>query len=237
MTMRDGGKDSSEIVVRKKSVKDVGIDKGKVDIKVKKGKKCKNKNAFKCTNDKGVTTVCHFSDNEEVKEVIDDGNDGPVMYCERCQKYVERNEFCKGCADKLSLIHEKNKNNIEKHGLKSVPYWISTTRESIHILEDSIHSLTSKTVPEDLSIVIQDVVSVKDVGGIDELEILSDVVNVEEAVAGMKQLELALVVKEKEEQKNKTKNSVDDKIIGVKEKFEKEANEIPVDNEEKVQKN
>ena len=43
--------------------------------------------------------------------------------------------------------------------------------------------MTSKTiVPEDLSIVIQDVVSVKDVGGIDELEILSDVVNVEEAM-------------------------------------------------------
>ena len=38
MTMRDGGKDSSEIVVRKKSVKDVGMDKGKVDIKLKKGK-------------------------------------------------------------------------------------------------------------------------------------------------------------------------------------------------------
>ena len=74
--------------------------------------------------------------------------------------------------------------------------------------------MESKTiVPEDLSIVIQDVVSVKDVGGIDELEILSDVVNVEEAVVGMKELEFsivntvaseieALVVKEKEEKKN-----------------------------------
>jgi len=68
-------------------------------------------------------------------------------------------------------------------------------------LEDSVQSLTSKTVPEDLSIVIQDVVSVKDVGGIDKLENLSDVLIVEEAVAGMKQLELALVVKEKEEKK------------------------------------
>ena len=43
MTMRDGGKDSSEIVVRKKSVKDVGTDKGKVDIKFKTGKNRKNK--------------------------------------------------------------------------------------------------------------------------------------------------------------------------------------------------
>ena len=132
----------------------------------------------------------------------------------------------------MSLIHEKNKNNIEKHGFKTFPEWITTTREYIHILEDSIQSLTSKTVPEDLSIVIQDVVSVKDVGGIDKLENLSDVVIVEEAVTGMKQLELALVVKEKEGKKN----SVDDKIIGVKEKFEKEANEIPVDNEEIVPK-
>ena len=212
MTTRDSGKDSSERVVRKKSVKDVGIDKGKVDIKVKKGKKCKNKNAFKCTNDKGVTTVCYFSDNEEVKEVIDDGTDGPVMYCERCQKFVKNNEFCKGCADKLTSIHEKNKNNIEKHGFKPVSEWISITKANIHILEDSVQSLTSKTVPEDLSIVIQDVVSVKDVGGIDELENLSDVVIVEETVAGMKELEFsnvntvvsdieALVVKEKEEQK------------------------------------
>ena len=83
-----------------------------------------------------------------------------------------------------------------------------------------------------MSIVIQDVVSVKDVGGIDELEILSDVVNVEETVAGMKEFEFsnvntvvsdieALVVKEKEEQKNKNKISVDDKIIGVKEKVKK----------------
>ena len=58
----------------------------------------------------------------------------------------------------------------------------------------------------------------KDFGGIDELEIVSDDVNVEEAVAGMKELEFSnvndknsstavsdiedLVVKEKEEQKN-----------------------------------
>ena len=38
MTMRDGGKDCCEIVVRKKFVNDVGIDKGKVDIKLKKKK-------------------------------------------------------------------------------------------------------------------------------------------------------------------------------------------------------
>ena len=183
MTTRDSGKDSSEIVVRKKSVKDVGIDKGKVDIKVKKGKKCKNKNAFKCTNDKGVTTVCYFSDNEEVKEVIDDTTD--CFYCDKCRKFVKNNELCKGCADNFTPVSE----------------WISKTRANIHMLEDSVQSLTSKTVPEDLSIVIQDVVSVKDVGGIDKLENLSDVVIVEEAVAGMKQLDLALVVKEKEEKK------------------------------------
>ena len=203
MTKRDDGdRDSSEIVVSKKSVKDVGIDKGKVDIKLKKGKKRKNKNAFKYKNDKGEISVGHFSDNEEDEKVINDGNDGPLMYCDRCQKFVERNDFCKGCADKLSSIHEKK--TIKKYEIKTVTEWITKTR-------DSIHSLTSKTnVPEDLSIVIQDVVSVKDVGGIDDLEILSDVVNVEETVAGMKEFEFsnvntvvsdieALVVKEKEE--------------------------------------
>ena len=83
------------------------MDKGKVDIKLKKGKKRKNKNAFKYKNDKGEISVGHFSDNEEDEKVINDGNDGPIMYCPRCQKYVERNDFCKGYADKLSSIHEK----------------------------------------------------------------------------------------------------------------------------------
>ena len=106
MTMKDGGKDSSEIVVRKKSVKDVGMDKGKVDIKLKKGKKRKNKNAFKCKNDKGVITVGHFSDNEEDEKVINDGNEGLTMYCNRCMKEVEKNDTCKGCDDKLSSIRD-----------------------------------------------------------------------------------------------------------------------------------
>ena len=114
MTMRDGGKDSSEIVVRKKSVKDVGMDKGKVDIKLKKGKKRKNKNVFKCKNDKGVITVGHFSDNEEDEKVINDGNEGLTMYCYRCMKYVEKNDFCKGCDDKLSSIHEEKKRNYRE---------------------------------------------------------------------------------------------------------------------------
>ena len=136
MTKRDGDKDSSETVVRKKSVKDVGIDKGKVDIKLKKGKKRKNKNAFKYKNDKGEISVDHFSDNEEDERVINDGNDGPIMYCHRCQKFVEINDFWKGCADKLSSIHEKK--TIEKYDIKTVSEWITKTK-------DSIHSLTSKT--------------------------------------------------------------------------------------------
>ena len=82
---------------------------------------------------------------------------------------------------------------------------------------------SKKVVPEDSSIVNQDVVSVKDVGGIDVLEFFSDDVNVEEAVAGIKELKFsnvndknsstvvsdieALVVKEKEELKNINKFS------------------------------
>ena len=105
MTMRDGGKDISEIVVRKKSVKDVGMDKRKVDIKLKKGKKSKN-NVYNCKNDKGVITVGHFSDNEEDEKVIKDGNEGLTMYCNRCMKEVEKNDTCKGCDDKLSSIRD-----------------------------------------------------------------------------------------------------------------------------------
>ena len=96
---------------------------------------------------------------------------------------------------------------------------------------------SKKIVPEDSSIVNQDVVSVKDVGGIDVLEFFSDDVNVEETVAGIKELEFSnvndknsstfvsdiegLVVKEKKELKNINKFSAavtdsdlnDEKII------------------------
>ena len=106
----------------------------------------------------------------------------------------------------------KKKAIIEKYDLRTVSEWITITK-------DSNHSMTSKTiVPENSSIYNQDVVSVKDVGGIDELEIFSYDVNVEEAVAGINELEFsnvndkngstvvsdieALVVKVKEEQKN-----------------------------------
>ena len=111
----------------------------------------------------------------------------------------------------MSSVHDKKKEIIEKYKIKTTKEWIDFTK-------DSIHDMTSKTiVPEDSSIVNQDVVSVKDFGGIDDLEILSDDVNVEEAVAGMKEFEFSnendknsstvvsdietLVVKEKEEEK------------------------------------
>ena len=110
--------------------------------------------------------------------------------------------------------------------------------------------MTSQTiVPENSSIVNQDVVSVKDVGGIEDLEILSDKdvvtdcneldVNVEEAVAGMKELEFsnendknsstvvldteALVAKEKEEEENLNTIStavIDSDVIDEKNNFQ-----------------
>ena len=87
-TTRDS-KDSSESVVRKKTVKDVGMDKDKVDIKLKKEKKSKN-NVFKYKNDKGEITVAHFSNNEEDENLINDGNEGLTMFCNRCLKEVEK---------------------------------------------------------------------------------------------------------------------------------------------------
>ena len=92
----------------------------------------------------------------------------------------------------MSSVRDKEKGIIEKYEIKLVSEWIDITK-------NSIHNMTSKTiVPEDSSIVNQDVVSVKDVGDIKDLEILTDKdvvtdcneldVNVEEAVAGMKEL-------------------------------------------------
>ena len=82
---------------------------------------------------------------------------------------------------------------IKKYEIKPVSEWIT-------IAKNSIHSMTSKTiVAEDSSIVNQDVTSVKDAAGIENLEFLTDKdvvtdcneldVNVEEVVAGMKELE------------------------------------------------
>ena len=127
MTMRDG-KDSSELVVRKKTVKDVGMDKEKVDIKLKNEKKSKKKekksknNVYKCKNDKDEITVAHFSDNEEDGKLINDGNDGLAMFCHRCMKDVEKNDFCKACDDKLSSVRDKKKKllrNIKSRLLKN----------------------------------------------------------------------------------------------------------------------
>ena len=55
---------------------------------------------------------------------------------------------------------------IKKYEIKPVLEWIDITK-------NSIHNMTSKTiVPEDSSIVNQDVVSVKDVGDIDFVNFL-----------------------------------------------------------------
>ena len=68
----------------------------------------KNKGAFKCKNDKGEITVAKFSDNDEEDEkLINDASDGLTMYCDRCSKEVEVNDYCKACDDKLSAIHQK----------------------------------------------------------------------------------------------------------------------------------
>ena len=58
------------------------------------------------------------------------------MYCYRCSKEVEKNDYCKACDDKLSVVHEK-KNIIKKYEIKTVAEWIDITK-------DSIHSMTSK---------------------------------------------------------------------------------------------
>ena len=166
--MTRDGKDSSESVVRKKTVKDVGTDKDKVDIKLKKEKKSKNKSVFKCKNDKGEITVAHFSDNEEDEKRINDGNEGLTMFCNRCMKDVEKNDSCKACDDKLSSVRDKKKEIIKKYEIKPVSEWITITK-------NSIHSMTSKTIiAVDSSIVNQDVISVKDVAGIEDLEFLTD---------------------------------------------------------------
>ena len=92
-----------------KNVKEKVTDKDKVDIKFKLKKlKNKNKGAFKCKNDKGEITVAKFSDNDEEDEkIINDTSDGLTMYCDRCSKEVDVNDYCKACDDKLSAIHEK----------------------------------------------------------------------------------------------------------------------------------
>ena len=104
--MKRDGKDSSESVVRKKTVKDVGTDKDKVGIKLKREKKSKNKSVFKCKNDKGEITVAHFSDNEEDEKRINDGNEGLTMFCNRCMKDVEKDDYCKAYDDKLSSVRD-----------------------------------------------------------------------------------------------------------------------------------
>ena len=69
----------------------MGTDKDKVDIKLKKEKKSKNKGVFKCKNDKGEITVAHFSDNDEEDEkLINDGNEGLTMFCHKCMKDVKK---------------------------------------------------------------------------------------------------------------------------------------------------
>ena len=77
------------------------------------------------------------------------------MYCGRCCKEVEVNDYCKSCDDKLSTVYEKKM--IKKYDIKTVAEWI-------HITKDSIHSMTSKKmVVDDSSIDNQDVIVVKDV--------------------------------------------------------------------------
>ena len=108
-------------------------------------------------------------------------------------KDVEKNDSCKACDYKLSSVRDKKKEIIKKYEIRPVSEWITITK-------NSIHSMTSKTiVAKDSSLVNQDVISVKDVAGIEDLEFLTDKdavtdcneldVNVEEAVAGMKELE------------------------------------------------
>ena len=60
--------------------------------------------------DKGEITVAYFSDNEEDKNLINDGNEGLTMYCNRCLKEVEKNDSCKACDDKLSSVRDKKRN-------------------------------------------------------------------------------------------------------------------------------
>ena len=106
--MTRDGKDSSESVVREKTLKDMGTDKDKVDIKLKKEEKNKNKGVFKCKNDKGEITVAHFSDNDEEDEkLINDGNEGLTMFCYRYNKDIEKNVSCNACDDKLSSVRNK----------------------------------------------------------------------------------------------------------------------------------
>ena len=136
-TMRDG-KDSSESVVRKKTVRNVGMNKDKVDIKLKKEKRSKN-NVYKCKNNNGEITVAYFSDNEEDENLINGGNEGLTMFCNRCLKEVEKNDSCKACDDKLSSVRDKEKGIIKKYEIKPVSEWIDITK-------NSIHNMTSKTL-------------------------------------------------------------------------------------------
>ena len=91
--------------------------------------------------------VGQFSDiNDEEEELIYDTSDGLTMYCDRCNKEVDSDDFCKACDDKISAIHEKKQKAIKKYGIKTVKEWIDVTY-------DSINSRTSqKMVVDDTSI-------------------------------------------------------------------------------------
>ena len=68
----------------------------------------------------------------------------------------------------MSSVRDKKKEIIEKYEIKTVKEWIDITK-------DSIHNMTSKTiVADDSSFVNQDVISVKDVAGIEDLAFLTD---------------------------------------------------------------